>query len=72
MISTVIIDGAVIGHMLKPAVVKNFNEYASDFHSIHFIIQFQSAIYIDLVWNRYMETLRKAQLNKTWQRNTWR
>ena len=38
VISNVIIDGAFIVQMLKPAAVKNFDEYASqDFHSIHFI-----------------------------------
>ena len=60
MISTVIIDGAVIVQMLKPAAVKNFDEYASQIFIPYVLLQFQNATRVDLVWDRYMDSTLKS------------
>ena len=60
VISNVIIDGAVIVQMLKPAAVKNFDEYASQIFIPYILLQFQNATRVDLVWDRYMESTLKS------------
>ena len=60
VISNVIIDGAVIVQMLKPAVVKNFDEYASQIFIPYILLQLQNATCVDLVWDRYMESTLKS------------
>ena len=74
---TIITDGAVIVHMLKLAVVKNFEWwicFSDSFHTL--IIQFENVIHTDLVWNRYIiihgEHSEKHSYNKTWQRKAQR
>ena len=59
-ISSVIIDGAFIVLKLKPATVKNFDEYACLIFMLYISLQFQYARCIDLVWNRYMESTLKC------------
>ena len=49
VISNVIIDGGFIVLKLKPATVKNFDEYASLIFMLYILLQFQYARCIDLV-----------------------
>ena len=60
VISNIIIDGAFIVLKLKPATVKNFDEYASLIFMLYILLQFQYARCVDLVWNRYMESTLKC------------
>ena len=53
VISSRIIDGAVIIQMLKPVAVKNFDEYASQIFIPYILLQFQNASCMDLVWDRH-------------------
>ena len=67
VISSIIIDGAVIVQMLKPVAVKNFNEYASQIFIPYILLQFQNASRVDLVWDRYIDnTLKSIARAKTW------
>ena len=59
--SSIILDGAVIVQMLKPATVKYFAEYASQSFIAYIFSQLQDASRVDLVWNRYIEDSRKTQ-----------
>ena len=49
VISNVIIDGAFTVLKLKPATVKNFDEYASLIFMLHLLLQFQYVRCVDLV-----------------------
>ena len=51
--SCIVIDGAVIVQMLKPAAVKSFNEYAQQVFVPYMMSKFQEATRLDLVWDRY-------------------
>ena len=46
--NSVILDGAVIVQMLKPAAVKNFAEHASQIFIPYIFSQFQSASHVDV------------------------
>ena len=58
--SSVIVDGAAIVQMLKPAASKNFAEYASDIFIPYIISQLHNASRLDLVWDRYIEDSLKG------------
>ena len=58
--SSVIVDGAAIVQMLKPAASKNFAEYASDIFIPYIISQLHNASRLDLVWDRYIEESLKG------------
>ena len=60
VISSIIIDGAVIVQMLKPVAVKNFDEYASQIFIPYILLQFQNASRVDLVWDRYIDNTLKS------------
>ena len=60
VVGAIIIDGAVIVQMLKPATVKNFDQYASQIFIPYILSQFQKASRIDLVWDRYIENTLKS------------
>ena len=60
VINSIIIDGAVIVQMLKPAAVKNFDEYASQIFIPYILLQFQNASRVDLVWDRYIDNTLKS------------
>ena len=51
--SCIVIDGAVIVQMLKPATAKTFNEYAQQIFVPYILSKFHQAIRLDLVWDRY-------------------
>ena len=55
--SSVIVDGAAIVQLLKPAAAKNFAEYASEIFIPYIILQLHSA---SLVWDRYIEDSLKC------------
>ena len=50
--SCIVIDGAVIVQMLKPAAVKSFNEYAQQVFVPYILSKLQQATRLDLVWDR--------------------
>ena len=56
--SSVIVDGAAIVQMLKPAAATNFAEYASEIFIPYIILQLHSA---SLVWDRYIEDSPNAR-----------
>ena len=58
--SSVILDGAAIVQMLKPAVVKNFAEYATQIFIPYIISPLHNASQLDLVWDRYLEDSLKG------------
>ena len=58
--SSVILDGAAIVQMLKPAAVKNFAEYASQIFIPYIFSQFENASRVDLVWDRYLNDTLKG------------
>ena len=60
VISSIIIDGAVITQMLKPVAVKNFGEYAFQIFIPYILLQFQNASRVDLVWDRYIDNTLKS------------
>ena len=60
VITSVIIDGAVVVQMLKPGAVKNFDEYASQIFIPYILSQFETASRVDLVWDRYLEDTLKS------------
>jgi len=53
-------EGLVIVQMLKPATVKNFDQYASQIFIPYILSQFQKASCIDLVWDRCIENTLKS------------
>ena len=60
VITSVIIDGAVVVQMLKPEAVKNFDEYASQIFIPYILSQFENASRVDLIWDRYLEDTLKS------------
>jgi len=65
LVGAIIIDGAVIVQMLKPATVKNFDQYASQIFVPFILSQFQKVSRIDLAWDRYIEnTLKSAAIEQ--------
>ena len=52
--TNIVLDGAVIVHMLKPAVVKNFDEYAQEIFIPYLSTKLQTVSRLDLVWDSYM------------------
>ena len=58
--SIVILDGAAIIQMLKPVAVKTFEEYTSQIFVPYIMSQFQKALRVDLVWDRYIEGSLKS------------
>jgi len=59
--SCIVLDGAVIAQMLKPATVKSFNEYAQQVFVPYILSMFQQVTRLDLVWNRYSADSLKVQ-----------
>ena len=51
--SCIILDGAVIVQMLKPATAKSFSEYAHEVFMPNILSTFQQTTRLDLVWDRY-------------------
>ena len=49
-----VLDGAVIVQMLKPAVAKNFDDYAQDVFIPYLSSKLQTVSRLDLVWDRYI------------------
>ena len=49
-----VLDGAVIVQMLKPAVAKNFDDYAHDVFIPYLSSKRQTVSRLDLVWDRYI------------------
>ena len=49
-----VLDGAVIVQMLKPAVAKNFDDYALDVFIPYLSTKLQTVSRLDLVWDRYI------------------
>ena len=49
-----VLDGAVIVQMLKPAVAKNFDDYAQDVFISYLSSKLQTVSRLDLVWDRYI------------------
>ena len=60
MTSSVILDGALIIQMLKPAYAKSFAEYASQIFIPYILSQLQNASHLDLVWDRYIKDSLKG------------
>ena len=58
--SIVILDGAAIIQMLKLVAVKTFEEYTSQIFVPYIMSQFQKALRVDLVWDRYIEGSLKS------------
>jgi len=52
--SCIVLDGAVIVQMLKPATAKSFNEYAQEVFTPYILSKFQQTMRLDLVWDRYL------------------
>ena len=57
MISSLVVDGAVVVQMLKPTAAKNFSENASQIFIRHILSQLKKikVSHVDLVWDRYIE-----------------
>ena len=55
--SCIVLDAAVIVHMLKPVTVKSFNEYAQQVFVPYILSKFQQATQIDLMWDVTVQTL---------------
>ena len=62
--SSVIVDGAAIVQMLKPAASKNFAEYASQVFIPYITSQLHNTSRLDLVWDRYIEDFLKGTARK--------
>ncbi|KAG1679198.1 putative RNA polymerase II subunit B1 CTD phosphatase RPAP2 [Nymphon striatum] len=58
--TSIVIDGAAIVQMLKPAVCKNFREHAQKIVIPHMSTRFQSSSRLDLVWDTYRADSLKA------------
>ena len=58
--SSIIIDGAVIVQMLKPAAAKTFAEYASEIFIPYIFSQLHNASRLDLVWDTYVKDSLKG------------
>ena len=58
--SSIIVDGAAIVQMLKPAGAKNFAEYASQNFVPYITSQLLNTSRLDLVWDRYIEDSLKG------------
>ena len=56
----VIVDGAAIVQMLKPAAAKNFAEYVSEIFIPYITSQMRNASRLDIVWDRYIEDSLKG------------
>ena len=52
--TSLVLDGAVIVQMLKPAVAKNFDDYAQDVFIPYLSTKLQTVLRLDLVWDRYV------------------
>ena len=52
--NSVILGGAAINQMLKPAAVKNFAEYASKIFIPYTFSQFQNASRVDVMVDMYL------------------
>ena len=55
-----VLDGAVIVRMLKPAVAKNFDDYAQDVFIPSLSTKLQTMSRLDLVWDRYISDSLKG------------
>jgi hypothetical protein len=58
--SCIVLDGAVIIQLLKPATAKTFNEYAHQVFVPHILSKFHQAARLDLVWDRYITNSLKG------------
>ena len=58
--SCIVLDGAVIIHLLKPATVKTFNEYAQQVCVPYIRSKLHQATRLDLVWDRYIKDSLKG------------
>ncbi|KAG1683665.1 hypothetical protein GQR58_009801 [Nymphon striatum] len=58
--TSIVIDGAAIVQMLKPAACKNFREYAQKIFIPYMSTRFQSSSRLDLVWDTYRADSLKA------------
>ncbi|KAG1681086.1 Atrial natriuretic peptide receptor 2 [Nymphon striatum] len=58
--TSIVIDGAAIVQMLKPAACKNFREYAQKIFIPYISTRFQSSSHLDLVWDTYRADSLKA------------
>ncbi|KAG1652706.1 hypothetical protein GQR58_026116 [Nymphon striatum] len=58
--TSIIIDGAAIVQMLKPAACKNFREYAQKIFIPYMSTRFQYSSHLDLVWDTYRADSLKA------------
>ena len=52
--SCIVLYGAVIVQMLKPATAKTFNEYAQEVFTPYILSKFQQTTRLNLVWDRYL------------------
>ena len=59
-VTAVVLDGAVIVHMLKPGTAKTFDEYAQQVFITYVVRQLQHVSRLDLVWNSYRADSLKA------------
>ena len=60
-----VLDGAVIVQMLKPAVAKNFDDYAQDVFIPYLSSKLQTVSRLDLVWDRYIaDSLKDSARSK--------
>ena len=51
--TSIVLDGAVISQMLKPAAIKSFDEYAQEIFIPNLSTKLQTASRLDLVWDSY-------------------
>ncbi|KAG1676904.1 hypothetical protein GQR58_014091 [Nymphon striatum] len=58
--TSIVIDGAAIVQMLKPAACKNFREYAQKIFIPYMSTRFQYSSHLDLVWDTYRADSLKA------------
>ena len=59
-LTAVVLDGAVIVHMLKPGTAKTFGEYAQQVFIPYVVRQLQHVSRLDLVWDSYRADSLKA------------
>ena len=52
--SCIVLDGAVVIQLLKPATAKSFNRYAQQVFVPHILSKLQLATLLDLVWDCYI------------------
>ena len=57
-----VLDGAVVVQMLKPAEAKNFEDYAQDVFVPYMSSKLQTASRLDLVWDRYIADSLKGSV----------